>query len=316
LLPATIDTVTWSVSRYLTVLLAWAPLALRSEYVSAQTARSLGVVGRVDAFVLTRDIQRGIRTNATVPGELDAIVGVRRGGVTVTAGGWTTFEAQSTADEPRADLRAGPAGLTDGSAWLQFTANVTRDPAMAGDGLDPGAEQDQRPVRMVLSAGAIRNWYRRVGSDPAVTELYATGRLNAGSWMPSLSAWQAVGGADGLYLEPALSRHLWGNPFTGPDMLAQATVKAGFQIGRRDPEGGAKVPGPLGTGLTHVALAASLREAFWIVGSLSLVSVVGAEVQYSRDPAARMRRNGTIGHRVRAWFPLQVGVSYPFGGHR
>ena len=303
-----------SAPRYLTLLLAYA--ALSPEYLSAQTAPSLGVVGRVDAFVLTRDIQRGIRTNATVPGELDAIVGIRRGGLTVSAGGWTTFEAQSTKEERRADLRAGPAGLTDWSAWLQLTARVTRKPPVLEEGLDPGAEQDQPPVRMVLSAGAVRNWYRRVGSDPAVTELYATGRLNAGSWMPSLSAWQAVSGADGLYLEPALSRHLWGSPFSGPDMLAEATVKAGFQIGRRHPDGGAKVPGPLGTGLTHVALAASLREAFWIVGSVSFVSVVGVELQYSRDPAARMRRDGTIGCRVRLWFPLQVGVSYPFGGPR
>jgi hypothetical protein len=300
--------------RYLSLLMACA--AVSSEDLSAQTAPSLDLVGRIDAFVLTRDVQRGIRTNATVPGEMDAILGLRRGWLTLTAGGWTTFEAQSTAGEPRADLRAGPAGLTDGSAWLQATVKVTTPLPAQVDSLDRGAEQGQRPVRMVLSAGAIRNWYRRTGSDPGVTELYATGRLNAGSWMPSLSAWQAVSGADGLYLEPALSRHLWGSPFSGPDILAEATLKAGFQVGRRHPAGGAKVPGPMGTGLTHVALAASLREAFWIIGSVSLVSVVGAELQFSRDRAARLRRNGTIGSKLRAWFPLQVGVSYPIGGPR
>jgi hypothetical protein len=280
------------------LLLATLPGAgiTRPSLVLGQSARQVAVIGRVDLFATTRDIRRGIRNNAEPLGELDAVVGLERNGLALTAGAWSAFEPQETRDEPRLDLRVGPAGLSDWSAWLQLTRRVER---------------------LSLSAGARRDWYRRVGSDPAVTELYALARLDVGSWSPSLSVWQAVSGADGLYLEPLLAFHPLRAPFVGRVADLAATVRAGFQIGRRNPDGGAKVPGPVGTGLTYVSLGTSIREGFWLVGSLSFVSIVGVEVQYNRDPATRVRRDGRrqdcrFGLRA----PIQIGLSYLLGRPR
>jgi hypothetical protein len=280
---------------------------------SAQTGPPIVPIGRVDLFATTRDLQRGIRNNAYILGELDAIIGLQRGDLSLTAGAWSAFEPHDTRKEPRPDLRAGPSGLSDWSAWLQLTAKVGRALRNPGDSLDPGAGQDSSAGRLILSGGAMREWYRRVGSDPAVSEVYGTARLNAGRWTPVLAAWQAVSGADGLYLEPSLGYHLRGNPFSGPDFLVTTTIKAGFQVGHRDPDGGAKVAGPVGTGLTHVSVGVSLREGFWLFKSVALVSVLGVEGQFNRDPATKLRRDGTHLARWRLWVPIQLGLSYPLG---
>lgn len=273
-------------------------------------------VGRIDAFVTTRDLQRGIRNNAYVLGELDAILGLQRGGLSLTAGAWSAFEPHDTDDERRPDLRAGSAGLSDWSAWLQLTSRIGRAVRDPGDSLDPGAGRDLRAGRLILSGGAMREWHRRVGSDPAVTEVYGTARVNAGRWTPTISAWQAVSGAKGLYLEPSLRLHLLGSPFSGPDFLVTTTLKAGFQIGSRDPDGGAKVAGPVGTGFTHLSVGLSLREGFWLFRSVTLVSVTAVEAQFNRDPATKLRRNGTHTGWFRLWAPIQLGLSYPLGRGR
>ena len=272
--------------------------------------------GRIDAFATSREIQRGIRRNADPVGELDAIVGVQRGRVALTAGAWGMFEPDGTREEPRADLRAGTAGLSDASGWLQVTARIGRMFKEPADSVDPGAGRDRSAGRVVVAGGVVRQWYRRVGGDPAVTEIYGTARLDAGSWMPAMSAWQAVSGAGGLYLEPSLSYLLRGSPFTKLDFLAMATVRAGVQVGSRKPDGGAKVAGPEGTGLTHLAAGVSLRESFWLRHPVALVLVTRLEGQINRDGATKLRRDGTSKDWFRLWFPVQVGLSVPFGGAR
>ena len=254
----------------------------------AQAPR-LEPIARVDAVLGTRDLRRGIRNNAHMVGDLDAVLGLQYGSVSLTAGAWSQFEANSTRREPRPDLRAGPVGLTDWSAWLQV-AHRTR--------------------RATLATGIIRDFYRRVGGDPAVTEIYGSVRVYAGRWSPALSAWQATAGADGLYLEPSLAWHHLANPFVGPAIIWTSTFKSGFQIGSRRPEGGAKVPGPTGTGLTLLSLNSSLRPEVDL-GKVALLMVIGVEAQINRDDATRLRRDGTRRGWFRVWAPLQLGLSYP-----
>jgi hypothetical protein len=246
-------------------------------------------VGRLDLFVSTRDIRRGIRENAYPVGQLDAIVGLRSGEVSLTAGAWGELEAHETSSEPRADLRAGPAGLSDWSAWIQIARQ-------SGD--------------LTLAAGSIRNFYRRVGGDPAVSELYASARLQAGRWFSSVSGWQAIAGAGGRYLEPTLGWVHVANPFTGPAVTWTSTLHAGVQVGARRPDGGAKVAGPLGTGLTYLAVGSSVRSEFGL-GSIAVMALLGVEAQINRDLATRLRRDGTRGGWLRIWAPVQVGLALP-----
>jgi hypothetical protein len=252
-------------------------------------APRLEPIVRVDAVAGTRDLRRGIRNNAHMVGDLDAVLGLQHGTVSLTVGAWSQFEANATRREPRPDLRAGPAGLTDWSAWLQF-AHRTR--------------------RVTLATGVIRDFYRRVGADPAVTEIYGSVRLQAGRWSPSLSAWQATAGAGGLYLEPSLAWHHLANPFAGPAIIWTSTLRSGFQIGPRRPEGGAKVPGPMGTGLTFLSLNSSVRPEVDL-GPVALLMGIGVEAQINRDDATRLRRDGTRRGWFRVWAPLQLGLSYP-----
>jgi hypothetical protein len=263
-------------------------LALSVPPASAQAARTTPII-RADLMAGTRDLRRGIRNNAHMVGELDAVLGLQRGSVSLTAGAWSQFEANGTSGEPRPDLRAGPAGLTDWSTWLQL-AHRTR--------------------RFTISGGVIRDFYRRVGGDPAVTELYGTTRLQIGRWATGLSAWQATAGADGLYFEPTIAFHHIANPFVGPGIIWTSTLRAGFQVGPRRPDGGAKVPGPFGTGLTAIGLNSSIRPEFGL-GPVALVMVLGFEAQINRDDATRLRRDGTRRGWFRIWAPLQLGLSYP-----
>ncbi|HEY8258795.1 MAG TPA: hypothetical protein VIG08_14150 [Gemmatimonadales bacterium] len=260
----------------------------------AQSAPPVTPIGRIDLIATTLDIRRGIRNNARPMGELDAVLGLERNGLALTAGAWSAFEPKETRDEPRPDLRAGSAGLTDGSAWLQLT---------------------RQSERVALSAGVRRDWYRRVGSDPAVTEIYGTARLDAGRWSHSVSAWQAVGGADGLYLEPSVSYHHLRNPDVGRVAEWVSTLRAGLQIGERDPDGGAKVPGPTGTGLTYISLGTSIGERFWLSGPVAFMTVLGVEAEYRRDAALRISRDGSEGERVRFWVPVHIGLSWALGRH-
>ena len=264
-----------------------------SERLSAQAVMGNPewLVRRVDVYVSTRDRWRGVRRNAMpwVQGDLSA--GVRWSGLSLSAGGWAAVETGSTEEEPRADLRAGSLGMTAATGWVQAAASTGG---------------------LVTSVGVVRDWYRRTGSDPAVTELYGSARLQPGTrWSFALSAWHAVSGAGGTYLEPAWGFHHFINPFTGPVLSWTTALRAGFQAGARDPAGGAKVAGPEGTGLTHVALSSTVRGA-WPVGyDLALLFALGPELQYGRDAAARRRRDGSRGPPLGFWWPLQVGLSYP-----
>jgi hypothetical protein len=267
-------------------------LLLPHESARAQSGRAprLSPVGRVDLFGTTLDRWRGIRQNAHPVAELDALVGLEGGGVSFTAGGWTTLETKSTRNEPRPDLRAGPARFSDWSAWGQLAGRR-------------GASS--------VSTGVIRDWYARPGSNPAVTEVYGAARLQTGRWSHSIALWQAVSGADGLYVEPAVAFHHFVNPFTGPAVSLTTTLRAGIQAGKRNPDGGPKVPGPQETGLTHVALGTTLRLGFNLTGPVALVLVTTPELQANRDPATKLRRDGSSTGWLRFWWPLQLGLSCP-----
>jgi hypothetical protein len=89
-----------------------------------------------------------------------------------------------------------------------------------------------------------------------------------------------------------------------------STLHAGVQVGARRPDGGAKVAGPLGTGLTYLAVGSSVRSEFGL-GSIAVMALLGVEAQINRDLATRLRRDGTRGGWLRIWAPVQVGLALP-----
>lgn len=245
---------------------------------------------RADLYMSTRERWRGIRRNALPWVQGDLVLGLRSGGLSLSAGAWGALETGRTGTEPRPDLRAGALGPTMATAWVQATA------AKRG---------------FTLSFGGLRDWFRRPGRDPAVGEIYAAARFQRDRWSTAASVWRAVSGAHGTYVEPSAAFHHFVNPFTGPVASWSSTVRAGIQVGARNPAGGASVPGPAGTGLTHLALGTTLRGALPLGWDVALVLSTGPELQYRRDPAARRRRDGSRGAAVGLWWPLQVGLSYP-----
>jgi hypothetical protein len=164
--------------------------------------------------------------------------------------------------------------------------------------------------RLVLTVGVIRDWYVRPDDDPATTEAYAAGRLQAGRWSGSLALWESLDGVEGTYLEPAVSFHHLANPFAGPAFEWTSTLQAGFQLGRRNPSAGAAVPGAEGTGFTHAILDTQVRAAFHLVRGVTLVATTGPQLRFNRDPAVKRGRDGSEAD-VRFWWPLQAGLSYP-----
>jgi hypothetical protein len=245
---------------------------------------------RVDLYAATRERWRGIRRNATPVAEVDGLVGAQWRGLSVTAGAWAMLEIGGTGDEVLPELHAGDRVPSQWTGWVQGAL---------------------RYRQLTLTTGVTRDWYVRGGRDPRVTEVFATARAQVGRWMPSIAFWQAVDGAGGGYLEPALSVGHFVNPFTGPAASWITTVRGGFQIGHRDPEGGASVPGPEGTGLTHVAVGTQVRLAFNITRQVVLVASTGPEVQINRDPATKRHRDGSSAGSLRVWWPLQAGFSWP-----
>ncbi len=275
-------------------LLVLSGLSPSARPVAAQAIahRPEWLVRRGDIYVATRERWRGIRRNVHPLLQADLLVGLKVGSTSFSAGGWSAVEPGDTRDEPRPDLRAGTLGFSTTAAWGQVAAT-------AGG--------------LTVAGGAIREWYRRVGGDPAVTEAYLTGRFQEGRWTPSVSIWHAVSGARGTYAEPTISFHHFVNPFAGPVVSWTSVLRAGFQLDQREPEGGAKVPGPEETGLTHIALGTTIRAAFPVCCDISLLASFGAELQYGRDPATRRRRDGSQAAPLAIWSPLQIGFSYPLG---
>lgn len=269
-------------------------LSLSAEAVMAQAVahRPEWLVRRADVYLATRERWRGIRRNAHPLLQSDLLVGLALGGLSLSGGGWAAVESGDTRAEPRPDLRAGSLGFSTASVWGQVAGGTGG---------------------LTLATGIIRDWYRRVGDDPAVTEVYLTGRFQRGRWTPSVSLWHAVTGAHGAYLEPAVAFHHFINPFAGPVLSWTSTLRAGFQLGERNPDGGAGVPGPEQTGFTHAGLGSSIRAAIPLGSDLSLLASLGGELQWSEDPATRRRRDGDTAARLALWWPFQVGLSYPLG---
>jgi hypothetical protein len=247
-------------------------------------------VFRSDLYFFTVDRWRGIVRNAHPVAQADAMTAVVLGSVSLSVGGWTSVELQSTAAEPRPDLRSGPAGPSQWSAWGQLA---------------------MRTGPVLLAAGALRDTYVRPDADPAVLELYASAQMPSGRWTPSLSLWQAIDGAHGLYLEPAIRFDHFVSPFSGPAVAWSTTLRGGIQVGLRSPDAGPTVPGPESTGLTFVALASLARIGVTLTGGLMLVVTTGPELQYSRDPAARRRGDGSDGNPFVFMWPIQLGLSFP-----
>jgi hypothetical protein len=245
---------------------------------------------RADVYFATRERWRGIRRNAHPILQGDALAGVRLGRFTATAGGYGAAELGNTKLEPRLDLRAGTLGFSTTSVWGQV-AFATR--------------------RWTVSGGAIRERYRRVGPDPAVWEVYGTVRYQQGRWAVSAAYWQAVDGAEGSYVEPAVTFYHFVNPFAGPIITWSTSLAGGIQLSERNPDAGALVPGPEEEGLTHVVLGSTIRAAVPFVAGSAFLLEVGSHLQLSVDSAARRRRDGSRAAPLALWFPLRAGISYP-----
>lgn len=239
----------------------------------------------------TRDLWRGIRRNAYPVTQMDGVLGVALGAVSLSGGVWASVEMGDTRHELRPDLRADDRAPSQWTVWGQVAA---------------------RRARLAVAAGILQDSYVRTRPDPTVTELYATARLDAGRWMPSFSLWHAVDGADGDYLEPAIAFHHVVNPFAGPAAAWTSTLRAGIQVGHREPDGGAAVPGPTGVGLTHIALSTTFRLTASLRHDFGFALSFGPEVQVNRDPATKAHRDGSDAGDVRVWLPVQIGISWPF----
>lgn len=268
----------------------WLMLSLAvPRTITAVQSPGLTATGRIDLFESTRLEWRGIRRNARPVTEADAMAVAVYHSVNASVGIWTSLELEQTADEPRADLRAGPAGPTQRSLWGQL---------------------GYRKGGLSLTVGAIRDWFTRAGDDPATTEAFAAARLQAGRWSGSVSIWESLDGVEGAYLETALGFHHFVNPFTGPAVSWASGLRAGFQLSDRNPEPGLSVPGAEGTGFSHLILDSKVRATIDIGASLALVAATGPELRVNRDPATRRGRDGSEAD-VRVWWPVQAGFSWP-----
>lgn len=262
--------------------------------VAAQYPESqrLTATGRLDLYATTRLDWRGVRRNAHLATQADAMAVAAYRVVNASVGAWTSMELEENAGEPRADLRAGAAGPTQRTLWGQL---------------------GYRKGDLSLALGAVRDWYTRAGDDPATVEAYAVVRLQAGRWSGAISVWESVDGIEGTYLEPALVFHHFVNPFAGPAVTWASGLRGGIQIGERNPDAGPSVPGPEGNGLTHVVLDSRIRATVYLGSGLALVAATGPELRINRDPATRRGRDGSEAG-VRLWWPAQAGVSWPLRG--
>lgn len=271
------------------LLVALAPPGSRAF---GQFARPEGLTAtfRLDVFGTTRHQWRGIRRNVHPVTQVTIVGAAIVQGVSLSAGAWGNFELGSTAQEVRPDLRVGGAGASQWSGWGQL---------------------GYRTGQLTAAAGVLRDWYVRPGVDPKVTEAYTTIRLQQGRWAPAVSAWQALEGAEGTYVEPSITFYHFANPFTGLGISWATALRGGFQLWQRRPDAGPTVPGPSGSGLTHIGVGSTVRVLFNVKSQLALLAATGPELQFSRDAAAKRGRDGEPGAGLQFWWPLQVGLSWP-----
>ncbi len=237
-------------------------------------------VWRADLTGLTRYYWRGIRMNDHFALQPDAALGYARNGFSATIG------ARASGDGELDDFI--DEYFTELNAWGQVAV---------------------RRGGVTASLGAMRFWYR-VPSGPTVhtTEAYGWIRWQSGRWAPAVQLWTAVQGAHGSYIEPSLTRYHIANPFAGPGASLSTRLRAGVQLGDRDPDS-PLIPGPVGNGLIFVELATTLRVAL-DMGPITLVSSVGPALRINRDPTAKLQPDGSS-DKVQLVVPFQVGFALP-----
>jgi hypothetical protein len=269
----------------------WVLLCVSAQGAAAQWGRAPGpeLVWRTNLIETNRLEWRGIRRNARLVTAADLSATLLHRGMSASAGLWTSIEPASTRNEPRPDLRAGGAGPTQWSFWGQL--GYRRGP-------------------LSLAAGVVHDAFVRPGDDPSTTDGYITGRLQAGRWSGSLSLYESLAGVGGGYAEPSVTFHHFVNPFAGPAVTWSSTLRAGVQLGERDPEAGALVPGPEETGLTHVVAETRLYTAIPVARSAAILLATGPQLRFNRDPATKRGRDGSSAD-VRFWWFAQAGVSLP-----
>jgi hypothetical protein len=150
-----------------------------------------------------------------------------------------------------------------------------------------------------------------VGPDPVVWEVYGNARYQKGRWAVSTSYWQAVDGAEGGYVEPAVTFYHFVNPFAGPILTWSTSLAAGVQLSARNPDAGAVVAGPEEEGLTHVVASSTVRSAWPLVAGAALLVEVCPHLQWGVDSATRRRRDGSRAAPLSVWIPIRAGISYP-----
>ena len=258
---------------------------------AAQSAApgSFKLVARADAFVTSGYDWRGMHRSSGPLFQFDGAGGITFGALAASGGLWTNLDPRRSSSRHYSDLPLGMKGFSEYDAWAQLSFQTQR---------------------ITVAGGGLWIWYRRPGADPRVTEVFGQIRLQTGRWSHSLQAWHAVDGAKGTYLEPAISYdHLvW--PFAGPSITWISALHGGVQLGHRDAS--ASVPGAEGTGLTHLSLGNGVRVTMALFGCLALTAAGSLEIEYRRDPALRLRPNGTLGHRVMLWLPAQIGLTLPW----
>ncbi len=232
---------------------------------------------------------RGIWRSRAPVIQWDGAAAVTVGHLSLAAGSWANLEPRSARAGHLSDLPLGTSGLSEWDLWAQGSARMRN---------------------ITLTMGVLQSRYRRRGNDPEVTEAYGSVRVQAGRWGLGGTAWTALDGADGTFIEPAVTFYHFVNPLAGPALALSSTLRAGFQLGHRIPPGTAsRTPGPLGTGLTHATLSTQLGVMHWLSRRIALTARSSVAVQWREDRATRLRGDGTRGAHLRFWFPLQLGLS-------
>jgi hypothetical protein len=238
---------------------------------------------RFDAVTATSYFWRGIGRSGFPVLQLNAAGGLVWGPVSVTGGIWGSYDRSGLADRE--------AAWSERDLWVQAAVHTGH---------------------LTLAGGAQNSDYRRVDDDADATELFGLARWQRDRWAYSVSAWHAIDGTTGTYLEPAITFYHFVNPLTGPAVSLATSLRAGVQVGHRDGTLEGRVPGAEGTGLTHLALSPEAVAAFNLPGRLGLMATISLELAWRRDPATRVRADGSLG----SWFgvraPLQVGVRWPY----
>lgn len=244
---------------------------------------------RLDAVAATAYYWRGIRRSGFPVIQLDAAAGLLWGPFSLTAGVWANYEAR--APRQLSGLVRGKAEFSEHDLWGQAALRT-------GD--------------LTVAGGVLRSAYRQSPDDNEIAELFGLARWQAERWSYALSVWHAVSGAKGTYLEPSITFTHAVNPFAGPALSLATTLRAGVQAGPRQTAGSTLVPGATGTGLTHLALAPAVAAVVKLPARFALTATASLELAWRRDPATRVRADGSPGARLHLRAPLQLGVRWPY----